>query len=106
MAQSTLGVSDPQPVTGAAAPTGTITTGATAAQAAPTDNRVVDATKRVAGFTAGVSCSARNGVSSCNCRITANPYAGTGDNCMSAGHKDKVLILWTTGAPAPRRSAT
>ena len=68
-------------------------------QAAIKDSGVVDASKRIAGFTADqlVGEEFRQIL---ELPPDANPLAGTGDNCLSAGHKDKVLILWTTPAPA------
>jgi hypothetical protein len=71
------------------------------AQAARKDSGVVDASKRVAGFTAG-QLLGEEWRQLLELPPDANPLAGTGDNnCLSAGHKDKVLILWTTTAPTP-----
>ena len=69
------------------------------AQAARKDSGVVDASKRLAGFTAGqlVGEEFRQIL---ELPLDANPLAGTGDTCLSAGHHDKVLIPWTTSAPA------
>jgi hypothetical protein len=69
------------------------------AQAAIKDSGVVDASKRIAGFTADqlVGEEFRQIL---ELPPDANPLLGNGDNCLSAGHKDKVLILWTTPAPA------
>jgi hypothetical protein len=69
------------------------------AQAASKDGGVVDASKRVAGFTAG-QLLGEEWRQLLELPLDANPYVGTGDNCMSAGHKHKVLILWTTASPA------
>jgi hypothetical protein len=65
------------------------------AQAAPRDSGVVDASKRVAGFTAG-QLLGEEWRQLLELPPDANPLAGTGDNCLSAGHEDKVLIVWTT----------
>ena len=70
------------------------------AQAATKDSGVVDASKRVAGFTAG-ELLGEEWRQLLELPLDANPLAGTGDNCLSAGHKDKVLIVWTTAAPTP-----
>ena len=70
------------------------------AHAARKDSGVVDASKRVAGFTAG-QLLGEEWRQLLELPPNANPLAGTGDNCLSAGHKDKVLILWTTTAPTP-----
>ena len=70
------------------------------AQAAMTDSGVVDASKRVAGFTAG-ELLGEEWRQLLELPLDANPYVGTGNNCLSAGHEDKVLILWTTAAPTP-----
>ena len=70
------------------------------AQAARKGSGIVDASKRVAGFTAG-ELLGEEWRQLLELPPNANPYAGTGDNCLSAGHKDKVLIVWTTAAPAP-----
>jgi len=70
------------------------------AQAAPNDSGVVDASKRVAGFTAG-QLLGEEWRQLLELPPNANPLAGTGDNCLSAGHEDKVLIVWTTAAPTP-----
>ena len=69
------------------------------AHAARKDGGVVDASKRIAGFTADqlVGEEFRQIL---ELPPDANPLVGTGDNCLSTGHKDKVLILWTTPAPA------
>jgi hypothetical protein len=70
------------------------------AQAARKNSGVVDASKQVAGFTAG-QLLGEEWRQLLELPPDANPLAGTGDNCLSAGHKDKVRILWTTGAPTP-----
>ena len=70
------------------------------AQAATKDSGVVDASKRVAGFTAS-ELLGEEWRQLLELPPDANPLAGTGDNCLSTGHKDKVLILWTTAAPTP-----
>ena len=70
------------------------------AQAASKHSGIVDASKRVAGFTAG-ELLGEEWHQLLELPLDANPYAGTGDNCLSAGHKDKILIVWTTGEPAP-----
>ena len=70
------------------------------AHAARKDSGVVDASKRVAGFTAG-QLLGEEWRQLLELPPDANPLAGAGDNCLSAGHKDKVLILWTTAAPTP-----
>ena len=33
--------------------------------------------------------------------VDANPLAGNGDNCLSAGHKEKILILFTVEQSKP-----
>jgi hypothetical protein len=70
------------------------------AQAARTNSGIVDASKQVAGFTDG-ELLGDEWRQLLELPRDANPYTGTGDNCLSAGHKDKVLILWTTGPPTP-----
>jgi hypothetical protein len=71
------------------------------AQAARNDSGVVDASKRIAGFTAS-QLLGEEWRQLLELPPDANPLAGTGDNnCLSAGRKDKVLILWTTTAPTP-----
>jgi hypothetical protein len=70
------------------------------AQAARNDSGVVDASKRVAGFSAG-QLLGEEFRQILELPLDANPAAGTGSNCLSAGHKEKVLILWTTREPAP-----
>ena len=69
------------------------------AQAVAKDSGVADASKRVAGFTAG-QLLGEEFRQILELPPDANPLLGNGDNCLSAGHKDKVLILWTTPAPA------
>lgn len=70
------------------------------AQATTKDSVVVDASKRVAGFTAG-QLLGEEYRQLLELPLDANPILGNGDNCLSAGHKDKVLILFTTKAPTP-----
>jgi hypothetical protein len=70
------------------------------AQAARNDSGVVDASERVAGFTAG-QLLGEEFRQILELPLDANPAAGTGSNCLSAGHKEKVLILWTIREPAP-----
>jgi hypothetical protein len=69
------------------------------AQAARKDSGVVDASKRLAGLTAGqlIGEELRQVLA---LPLDVNPAAGS-DNCLSAGHKKKVLLLWTTRAPTP-----
>ena len=69
------------------------------AQAARKDSGVVDASKRIAGFTAG-QLLGEEWRQLLELPPDANPLLGNGDKCLSTGHKDKVLILWTTPAPA------
>lgn len=75
---------------------------ASAAQAANTDNRVVDATKRIAGFSSGELFGEllRQHLALPN---DVNPQKYNGNFCLSAGAKDKVLLLYTvtTSRPAP-----
>ena len=69
--------------------------------AAAKDGGVADASKRVAGFTAG-QLLGEEWRQLLELPPDENPLFGAGDNnCMSAGHDDKVLIVWTTGAPTP-----
>jgi hypothetical protein len=71
------------------------------AHAAKKDGGVVDASKRVAGFTAG-ELLGEEVRQLLELPPDVNPLAGSPENnCLSAGHKNKVLILWTTPAPAP-----
>jgi hypothetical protein len=70
---------------------------AAAVQSQPNDG-VLDASQRVAGFTAG-ELLGEEWRQLLELPSTSNPYTGTGDNCLKAGNKDKVLILWTTVAP-------
>ena len=67
------------------------------AQAAKNDSGVGDASKRLAGFTAGqlIGEQLRQVL---ELPLDVNPAAGA-DNCLSAGHKKKVLLLWTRRAP-------
>jgi hypothetical protein len=69
------------------------------AQAAPKDSGVADASKRLAGFTAG-ELLGEEWRQLLELPPDANPLLGNGDKCLSTGRKDKVLILWTTQAPA------
>jgi hypothetical protein len=74
---------------------------ASTAQAAKKDGGVVDASKRVAGFTAG-ELLGEEVRQLLELPPDVNPLVGSPENtCLSAGHKNKVLILWTTPAPAP-----
>jgi hypothetical protein len=72
------------------------------AQAAKKDSGVLDASKRVAGFTAGelLREEVRQLLELPPDVNPLNPLAGSPENCLSAGHRDKVLLLWTTPAPA------
>lgn len=72
---------------------------ASPAQAARKDTSAADASKRIAGFTAS-QLLGEEYRQLLQLPVDANPAADTADGCLSAGHKDKVLILWTTGAPA------
>jgi hypothetical protein len=69
------------------------------AQAARKGSGVVDASKRLAGFTAG-QLLGEEFRQILELPPDANPLLGNGDNCLSTGREDKVLILWTTPAPA------
>jgi hypothetical protein len=69
------------------------------AQAAANDGGIVDASKRVAGFTSG-QLLGEEWRQLIELPLDANPLAGTGNDCLSAGHRPKVLIVWTTTAPA------
>jgi hypothetical protein len=70
------------------------------AQAARKDSGVVDASKRVAGFNAG-ELLGEEVRQLLELPPDANPLLGSRENnCLSAGHKGKVLLLWTTPAPA------
>ena len=68
------------------------------AQAARTDSRILDASKRLAGSAAGelVGEELRQVL---ELPLDANPLAGA-DNCLFAGHNEKVLMLWTRRPPA------
>jgi hypothetical protein len=69
------------------------------AQATKKDSGVVDASKRVAGFTAG-DLLGEELRQLLELPLDVNPLAGSRENnCLSAGHKDKVLMLWTSPAP-------
>jgi hypothetical protein len=71
------------------------------AQATKKDSGVVDASKRVAGFTAG-ELLGKELRQLLELPPDVNPLAGSRENnCLSAGHKDKVLLLWTSPAPPP-----
>jgi hypothetical protein len=71
------------------------------AQATKKDSGVVDASKRVAGFTAG-DLLGEELRQLLELPLDVNPLAGSRENnCLSAGHKDKVLMLWTSPAPPP-----
>jgi hypothetical protein len=69
------------------------------AQAARKHSGIADASKRLAGFTAGqlLGEELRQVL---ELPLDVNPAAGA-DNCLSAGHRAKVLLLWTTREPAP-----
>lgn len=69
------------------------------AQADRKDTGIGDASKRLAGFTAGelLGEQLRQVL---ELPLEVNPAAGA-DTCLSAGHKRKVLLLWTTRAPTP-----
>ena len=69
------------------------------AQAARKDSGVVDASKRLAGFTAGelLGEELRQVL---ELPLDVNPAAGA-DNCLFAGHQEKVLLLWTRREPDP-----
>lgn len=69
------------------------------AQAARKDSGVADASKRLAGFTAGelLGEELRQVL---ELPLDVNPAAGA-DTCLSAGHKHKVLLLWTRREPDP-----
>jgi hypothetical protein len=70
------------------------------AQAAKKDSGVADASKRVAGFTAG-ELLGEEIRQLLELPPDVNPLTGSRENnCLSAGHRDKVLILWTTPEPA------
>jgi hypothetical protein len=73
---------------------------ASPAQAARNDSGIADASKRLAGFTAGqlIGEELRQIL---ELPPDANPLAGTGNFCLSVGHKHTVLILWTTREPDP-----
>jgi hypothetical protein len=68
------------------------------AQAASKDSRIQDASKRLAGFTAGqlIGEELRQVL---ELPLDVNPAAGA-DTCLFAGHKQKVLLLWTRRPPA------
>ena len=71
------------------------------AQAAKKESGVVDASKRVAGFTAG-ELLGEELRQLLELPPDVNPLAGSRENnCLSAGHKDQVLLLWTSPAPPP-----
>jgi hypothetical protein len=69
------------------------------AQAAPKGSGIADASKRLAGFTAGqlLGEELRQVL---ELPLDVNPAAGE-DTCLSAGHKQKVLLLWTRREPDP-----
>jgi hypothetical protein len=67
----------------------------TALAAPPADQGLVPASGRLAGFTGGelLGEELRQLFA---LPLETNPFAGNvGDSCFAAGHKDKVLILWT-----------
>jgi hypothetical protein len=71
------------------------------AQATKKDSGVADASKRVAGFTTG-DLLGEELRQLLELPPDVNPLAGSRENnCLSAGHKDKVLMLWTSPAPPP-----
>jgi len=70
------------------------------AQAGGRDGGIEDASARAAGFTTG-ELLREELRQILELPLDANPAVGTGSNCLWAGHRQKVLILWTTGAPAP-----
>ena len=67
------------------------------AQAAQKETPILDASKRLAGFTAGqlLGEQLRQVL---QLPLDVNPAAGA-DNCLFAGHKQKVLLLWTRRPP-------
>jgi hypothetical protein len=70
---------------------------ASPAQPAQKDSRILDASKRLAGFTAGelLGEELRQVL---ELPLAVNPAAGA-DNCLFAGHKQKVLLVWTRRPP-------
>jgi hypothetical protein len=74
--------------------------GGSSAQAGGRDGAIEDASARAAGLTTAelLREELRQVL---ELPLDANPAAGNGNNCLWAGHRQKVLIVWTTGAPAP-----
>lgn len=70
------------------------------AQAGGTDSRIDGATKRAAGFTVG-QLIGEEYRQLLELPIADNPLAGNGNNCLSAGRKHKVLILFTVPDSKP-----
>ena len=65
------------------------------AQAAPPgDGQLVPAAKRLAGLTGGQLIGEETRLL-LELPAAENPLAGEGESCFSAGHRGKVLILWT-----------
>lgn len=66
---------------------------------------VLDASKRVNGYTAA-KLLGEEFRQLLELPVEENPLAGNGDNCLSAGHRDKVLILFTVPEPADPAECT
>jgi hypothetical protein len=68
--------------------------GAPALVAQPADTKLAPASGRLAGFTGG-ELLGEEIRQLFELPAADNPFAGADESCLAAGHKDKVLIVWT-----------
>jgi hypothetical protein len=68
--------------------------GAPALAAQPADTKLAPASGRLAGFTGG-QLLGEEIRQLFEIPAPDNPFAGAGESCFAAGHKEKVLIVWT-----------
>jgi hypothetical protein len=66
----------------------------------PRDGELVPAAKRLAGLTGGQLLGEETR-QLLELPAEDNPLAGAGESCFRAGHRGKVLILWTRSADEP-----
>jgi hypothetical protein len=74
--------------------------GAPALVAQSADTKLAPASGRLAGFTGG-ELLGEEIRQLLEIPTADNPFAGAGESCFAAGHKDKVLIVWTRPEEAP-----
>jgi hypothetical protein len=68
--------------------------GAPAPVAQPADTKLAPASSRLAGLTGG-ELLGEEIRQLLEIPAADNPFTGAGESCFAAGHKDKVLIVWT-----------